>query len=132
ALTSVSIPDSVTAIGSYSFDGCTALTSITIPGNVTSIDERAFTRLSESNLTSIAFGEGTTKIAFTAFSNCKKLSALYLPKSLTQVIGGAFYYCNDITDIYYAGNPKDKQQLVIGANNDALVYSATWHYNSDY
>jgi len=38
-----SIPDSVTSIGTFAFDGCTSLTSITIPENVTSIGDGAFT-----------------------------------------------------------------------------------------
>jgi hypothetical protein len=37
SLTSVTIPDSVSSIGSYAFEGCTSLTSVTIPGRVTSI-----------------------------------------------------------------------------------------------
>ena len=41
-LTSVSIPDSVTSIGSFSFANCTALGEITIPDSVTSIADTAF------------------------------------------------------------------------------------------
>ena len=66
ALTSVTIPSSVTSIGKYAFSRCTALTSVTIPNSVTSIGEGAFygcTALTEVNYTgseaewnSIAFG----------------------------------------------------------------------------
>jgi hypothetical protein len=44
----VTIPDSVTSIGSYAFSGCTSLTSIIIPDSVTSIGNYAF-----SNCTSL-------------------------------------------------------------------------------
>lgn len=37
SLTSVTIPDSVTFIGSYAFDGCTSLTSVTIPDSVSTV-----------------------------------------------------------------------------------------------
>ena len=39
---SVTIPNSVTSIGSYAFLKCTGLTSVTIPNSVTSIGEGAF------------------------------------------------------------------------------------------
>ncbi len=41
-LASITIPDSVTSIGSYAFYFCTNLRSVTIPDNVTEIYERAF------------------------------------------------------------------------------------------
>ena len=41
-LISVSIPESVTSIGNYAFDGCYGLTSVTIPESVTSIGDQAF------------------------------------------------------------------------------------------
>ena len=42
SLTSVTIPDSVTSIGIYTFFYCTSLSSITIPDSVNSIGDRAF------------------------------------------------------------------------------------------
>ena len=41
-LKSINIPDSVTSIGYRAFYGCTGLTSVTIPDSVTSIDDYAF------------------------------------------------------------------------------------------
>lgn len=41
-LTSITIPDSVTSIGSYAFEDCTGLTSVTIGSGVTSIGDGAF------------------------------------------------------------------------------------------
>jgi hypothetical protein len=40
--TSYSIPNSVTFIGDYAFDGCINLTSIIIPNSVISIGEHTF------------------------------------------------------------------------------------------
>ena len=42
-LTNISIPNSVTAIGSFAFDGCTKLESITLPSSLSTIQSYAFT-----------------------------------------------------------------------------------------
>lgn len=56
SLMSITIPESVTSIGSYAFDGCTSLTSISIPDGVTSIGSFAFrncTGLTEINYNAV-------------------------------------------------------------------------------
>jgi hypothetical protein len=55
-MTSVTIPTSVTSIGSENFRGCTSLTSVTFPASVTSIGIRAF--FGCTNLNSVTF-QGT-------------------------------------------------------------------------
>ena len=52
-LTSITLPDSVTSIGSGAFDSCVGLTSISIPDSVTSIEREVFEGC--ENLTDIHF-----------------------------------------------------------------------------
>jgi hypothetical protein len=52
-LTSIIIPSSVTTIEQYAFWGCTGLTSMTIPGNVATIGDRTFGE--NLNLTRVDF-----------------------------------------------------------------------------
>ena len=73
-LISVTIPNSVTSIGSSAFYGCTGLTSVTIPNNVTSIGDWAFDDC--TGLTSITIPESVTSIGYYAFAYCTKLTSV--------------------------------------------------------
>ena len=74
SLTSITIPDSVTSIGSYAFSECSSLTSITIPDSVTSIGYDAFSDCSnlktislscKSSLKKSDFGEQADLVSYT-------------------------------------------------------------------
>ena len=71
---SITIPNSVTSIRNYAFDGCTGLTSVTIPNSVTSIGESAFSGC--TGLTSITIGNGVTSIGEAAFLECTGLTSM--------------------------------------------------------
>ena len=83
-ITSVTIPDSVTSIGSYAFYRCESLTSITIPDSVTSIGYEAFEYC--TRLTSVTIGEGVTSIGERAFSDCSSLGSIIVDE------GNAVYH----------------------------------------
>ena len=74
-LTSISIPEDVTAINKWSFYNCTNLSSITIPWSVTDIGECAFYGC--TNLSSITIPDNVVKIGERAFSNCTSLTSIY-------------------------------------------------------
>ena len=61
------IPNSVTSISYYAFEGCSSLTSITIPNSVTSIGSHAFEGC--SSLTSISIPNSVISIGSYAFNN---------------------------------------------------------------
>ena len=96
-LTSVTIPDSVTSIGSYAFNNCKGLTSITIPDSVKSIGERAFYKC--SGLTSVTIGNSVKSIGNYAFYGCTGLTSITIPNSVTSIGSYAFIGCTRLTSI---------------------------------
>ncbi|MCQ2203876.1 MAG: leucine-rich repeat domain-containing protein [Bacteroidales bacterium] len=98
-VTDVVIPDGVTSIGNYAFNGCSGLTSVTIPNSVTSIGDDAFEGC--SGLTSINIPDGVTSIGRRAFSGCSSLTSITIPSSVTNIGEYAFYGCNSLTTLNF-------------------------------
>ena len=81
-LTSVSIPNSVTTIGSTAFGSCTGLTRVTIGNSVTTISIQSFGGCSGlTSITSLATTAPT--IQSNTFENVKTGGTLYVPTGST-------------------------------------------------
>ena len=96
-LTSVTIPNSVTSIGSEAFYSCTGLTSVNIPNSVTSIEYYAFSKC--TGLTSISIPNSVTSIGSSAFDGCTGLTSITIPNSVTSIGSSAFYECTGLTSV---------------------------------
>ena len=144
------IPDSVTSIVGYAFDGCASLTSVTIPDGVTSIEKRAFSYC--KSLTSVTIPDSVTSIGLSAFEGCKSLTSVTIPDSVTSIgesaFGAcisltsvtipdsvtsinwyAFYNCKSLTDVYYAGSEAQWKAISISSTGNDDLLNANIHYN---
>ena len=141
--TSITLPNSITYIGNYTFYKL-GLTSIDLPEGLVEIRDNAFDGC--SNLTSVTFGPNLKTIGSQAFQSCSKLSTLNLPTSLVSIgtyafrlitaltelripssvesIGAAaFYGCSNLRDVYtYVVDP-----ITINTNTFSTYASATLH-----
>lgn len=96
-LTSVTIPQSVTTVGSYAFYDCSGLTSVVISESVESIGAGAFGGC--SGLTSVVIPESVESIGASAFSGCSGLTSVVIPESVTSIGYSAFYNCSGLTTV---------------------------------
>ena len=87
ALTSVTIPGTVTSIGNSAFQNNVSLKSVTIANAKTSIGDSAFE--SNSKLASVSLGNGVTTIGKFAFVSTG-LTALTIPGTVTSIGDYAF------------------------------------------
>lgn len=117
ALTSLTIPSSVTKIGSYAFENCEGLTNVNIPSSVTEIGYYAFALC--TGLTSVTIHSSVTEIGVRAFKNCSGLTNVNIPSSVTKIGSDAFTNCTSLTSVYVSW------QSPISANNafDRIVRS---------
>ena len=117
-ITSIYIPNSVTSIGKYAFQGCGGLTSVTIPNSVISIGEGAFT--SCSGLTSINIPNNITSIEDFCFNDCSGLTSLTIPNNVTSIGKSAFQYCSRITSIIIPNGVNSIASLAFGGCHGLL------------
>lgn len=112
-LINVTIPNSVTNIGSNTFSGCTNLTSITIGDGVTSIGDRAFQNcrnLTSVHITDIAKWCAIQIYTYSDYShplyyahnlylNENLITNLEIPNGVTEIKAVAFRYCTSFTSV---------------------------------
>ena len=147
-VTELIVPNSITSINSYAFNGCTGITEITIPYSVTSIGEYAFygcsaitslnynaatcTGFSASdsrpfynlNISTIHIGDSVRTIPAYFVTGLTKLTNVTFGKSVTSIGNYAFYGCSAL-----AGNlslPKSIRSIGKQAfNNIATIEAVT-------
>jgi len=125
SLTNLTIPNTVTNLGSYTFDGCSRLQTVTLGTNLSSFGEGAFygcaslTSLALPNrvaslgnyafafcgsLKTMTLGTNLGAVGEGTFYRCTNLASLTLPASVTNLGDSVFAYCSNLTGIYFEGN----------------------------
>ncbi|MBQ4088027.1 MAG: leucine-rich repeat domain-containing protein [Clostridia bacterium] len=118
-VTKLTIPDSVTSIGSYAFRNCTSLATITIPDSVTSIGDDAFYNC--DSLVTVTIGKGVTMIPEKAFYGCGNLQSVCLPAELLYIRNDAFNSCPNIQTVFYTGTEAEWNSVLKYNRNENLT-----------
>ena len=118
ALTSITIPRTVTAIGEQAFAGCTALDSVEISNldrwcsinfewesaNPCYHAHRLF--LKGTEITELVISDSVSVISSFAFSGCTSISSVTIPSTVTDIGAASFSNCTSLTSITVDdGNP---------------------------
>ena len=133
SIISVSIPETVTDIGRFAFEGCISLKEINIPTGVSEIGEQAFALCTA--LETVRFSEGLKKVNYRAFYGCSSLSEAILPDTTTEICDSAFAGCKSLSNVVVGNGVTtigpwafssctELMTLTIGASMEKIDYAA--------
>ena len=103
ALTSITVPEGITTIGTAAFAGCTQASSITLPDSLVTIGDRAF--------------------ACSIDGDNKQLTALTIPENVETIGASAFYGYTELTTVTVESTKLDKPGDAAFGDNEMSAYS---------
>ena len=102
-VTDVVVPDGIEDIKPLAFYGFTAMSSLTLPSTVTKLGDYAFYAC--TGLTEVTLPEGFEDIGRGVFDGCTSLTTLSLPSTLTRIDYYAFMDVPLLTAVFCSADP---------------------------
>ena len=145
SLTSVTLPDKLTAIQRETFSGCSSLKKIKIGSGVKSVGDSAFYNCVNltgvvipntveslgnncfkncSNLLSVKLGNSLLTIGYSAFEGCTNLTAVTIPASVTDIDYSVFKNLKNLTSVTFEAN-SNLVNLGKNYNSDGVFQGCT-------
>ncbi|MDE6473270.1 MAG: leucine-rich repeat domain-containing protein, partial [Ureaplasma sp.] len=125
SLNTVDLREGITNIGQLSFSN-TALSSVTIPNSITSIGIKSFFRC--NSLTNMFINEVNSKLRFInewAFGECPNLNTVKIPAACIEVQANAFAYSNKLNNVHIYSN-------IVTIYNYAFTFDLYWGVGNIY
>jgi len=118
-ITNIVLPNGLTDIEMYAFNGCTKLKKMIMPDTVTSIGAYSFQNCTD--LLELHLSESLTEIPNACFKVLNYLSSLTLPASLTKITSNNFLTVPSLEDVYIEGSTLNfSSSTIFSTHNDNL------------
>jgi len=95
--TSVTLPNTITAVGNDAFSKNNNITKVILPDSIKSIGYDAFEGC--KNLTKVEIGDGVKSIGASAFSGCTNLQEINIPEKCNDIGSGIFAGCTSLANV---------------------------------
>jgi hypothetical protein len=119
-LVTVTIPNSVTNLGSRAFSGCSWLIGVNMPTKLPSIGDYTFWQCFQ--LTGITIPNTVTNIGQSAFYGCASLDHVHMPDTVKSIGDSAFEGCWRLTDCMVGSSLRNiGNHAFISCSNLALI-----------
>lgn len=100
-IVSVHIPDTVTEMGEFLFDGCSQLRRIRLPSSLEHLWGRSFVR---SGLEELILPDRLTTLPPFACEDCVYLQKVVCGSGMKRILNGAFAGCSSLTELIHGPN----------------------------
>ncbi|MBE6122233.1 MAG: leucine-rich repeat domain-containing protein [Erysipelotrichaceae bacterium] len=118
-IVSVTLPDTLSDIGGFVFDGCTGLKEIVLPDHITVLWQYAFVR---SSFTSLHLPQDLKSLYPYTFKDCRDLEVLYCNASLKEISRTAFSGCTALKEIHLSRSTRFDPQMLQDCPAAEIIY----------
>lgn len=121
-ISSITIPEGVTAIGTWAFHADSLVSTVSLPTSLRTIGDNAFLNLSA--LRTIVIPEGVISIGDKAFCDNLQLETVFLPNTLKSIDYGGFMNCSNLREVHIKATtpPTLGDDVFSPRYDDAILY----------